>query len=144
MTPHAAKYAPSEYLELLGRINFAVSRLPDLDLGQDRRGKPIVLSCHMLTRAIGKIFGLTVVDGYFNRGFSHSWLLTKDQCWLFDVYPVGIIGGPFLVDASSVLSPGRIVYQRHGRMCKILPFSSPEFRRSVRRITKEIRKILEE
>lgn len=141
MTPYVATKIPTEHLKLWRSLDHVIGRLPDLDLGRDQKGEPIILSCHMLARAIGKVFGLRVIDGEFGRGFAHSWLVTADGRWIVDPYPVGIVGGPLIVDATGAHMPGSTLYNKRGKVCKRLLFSSPEFRRSVRLITTEIRKI---
>ena len=141
MTPDTARFAPTAHLQMLGKISHAVSLLPDLDLGK-YGDKKIVISCHMLARAIGAVFGLKVVDGNYVRSFAHSWLVSDDRRWVFDVYPVGVTTGPTLVDATFCLAPGQLLYKEGRKFCKAIPFSSPAFRRSVRRVTKELQRIV--
>ncbi len=141
MTPYIATKIPTEYFQLWRRLDHVIARLPDLDLGRDQQGEPIVLSCHMLARALGRTFKLKVVDGEFGRGFSHSWLMTGDQRWVIDPYPVGTMGGPLIVDATGAHMPGSALYRKRRKICKVLAFSSPEFRRSVNSIAAEVRKI---
>jgi hypothetical protein len=142
MTPYLALKIPNEYLHLHDAINRVIARLPDLDLGRDEKGDKIVLSCHMLARAIGKVFRLKVVDGHFAGRFAHSWLMTDDLMWIIDLYPVGIMPLPLIVDAGGAFTPGHILYKKRRKFCKLLSFSSIEFRRSVKLLVREIRKLV--
>ena len=102
MTPYVLKYLPKEDLKVFEEVRQAIIALPDVDLGNDEKGRQIILSCHILARAVAKVFSLEYSDGYFShdRSYQHSWVLTKNRN-IIDVYPVGIVGGPFLVDATS-------------------------------------------
>lgn len=85
-------------------ISAAVHKLPDdIILGKDDIGEDIVISCHMLARAVGNLWKLKVVDGHFDTFFEHSWCKTSDDN-IIDVYPVGILGGPILVDGHTHLA----------------------------------------
>ena len=59
------------------KIRNSVINLPDIDLGVDEKEKKIILSCHILGRAIAKIFRSNYVYGYFYPNFQHTWLLTR-------------------------------------------------------------------
>lgn len=76
MRPYVSKFIPQENLELFEKIKMAVTAMPDIDLGKDEEGEEIILSCHILARAIAKLFSLKFVDGYFHPNYNHSWLLT--------------------------------------------------------------------
>jgi hypothetical protein len=112
MKPFVLSLIPKGDIELLEKVRRMIQAFPDeIDLGNDLEGKPIVLSCHILANALGKVLGLDVVDGYFRPHYNHSWLKTPNG-HIIDVYPVGILGGPFLVEqTASFLSPGRHLYQ---------------------------------
>ena len=114
-------------LDLLSKVRKAVEKLPDIeDLGVDHRGEKVILSCHILARAVGKIFGLKIVDGFFYPTFSHSWLVTK-RGNVIDVYPVGIVGGPIFVHS--------IVASRRGnKYCLYEPKSTKFISRDTRGI----------
>lgn len=143
MTPYVQQYVSSEEQAIFSQIRQVIALLPDIDLGVDEEGEDICLSCHMLARAVAKVFHLKVADGYFGRFYNHSWLVTP-QGHVIDVYPVGILGGPILVDGSGVLSPGRHLYKKaNPRKFAKGQFSKNSFRRSVRRITKALTDILE-
>ncbi|MGB7957515.1 MAG: hypothetical protein WCF77_01560 [Minisyncoccia bacterium] len=85
-----------EEVTILGRIRDVVKALPELELYSGREKRDV--SCHLLARAIGKLFHLTVQDGYFaSPGFPHSWLV-NERGKIFDVYPIAQVGGPVLFD----------------------------------------------
>jgi hypothetical protein len=120
---------------MLRRVQKAVTVLPDLDFGHDEAGRKIVLSCHILARAVGKAFGLRHVDGYFYPNFQHSWL-TTDAGNVIDVYPVGILGGPILVAGPA--TPAGWLYEKK----RVLRGQTkmPSFRQTVRIVAAELRK----
>ena len=66
MTPFVLSQIPKEDLDLLDKIRKAVEQFPDgLEYGEDVYGKTILLSCHILAHAAGKVFELDVQDGTF-------------------------------------------------------------------------------
>jgi hypothetical protein len=84
-------------IAMLHRIREVVEALPEIDFPSG--GKKAPVSCHVLARAIGKFFHLTVKDGYFaSPGFPHSWLI-NERGKIFDVYPIAQVGGPVLFDS---------------------------------------------
>lgn len=145
MTPYAIKYVQEEDISVFEKIKNAVLRLPDIDLGVDEKGNEIILSCHILARAVAKVFSLKYVDGYFIPFFSHSWVLSPNN-HLIDVYPVAMLGGPILMVSEGdgqYITPIKWHYKKasakkisHGL------FSKPSFCRSVRRIEVSLRKII--
>ncbi len=112
MTPIVLSMLPKEDVELLEKTRLIVHAFPDgLDYGKHPDGEQIVLSCHILAGAIANIFCLDVKTGYFRPNYDHSWVKTPNG-HIIDVYPVGILGGPFLVEqTASFISPGRHLYQ---------------------------------
>jgi hypothetical protein len=87
--------------ELFKRIEKSIHSLSNnLDLGKDEIGSRIELSCHILARAVALIFSLRYVDGKHLDLIEHSWVETSSGN-IIDVYPVGALGGPQLIDASS-------------------------------------------
>ena len=62
------------------------------------------ISCHNLCRALAKIHGLEVVDGYFTRGFCHSWLMTAYGS-IIDPYPPLLIEGPIMIPKRELPHP---------------------------------------
>ncbi len=110
MTPYAAQHIAQVDQTLFNGIRRAIEGMPDPELGCDEKGDPVVLSCHMLTRAVGTIFrGLKVCDGRYVSSFQHSWLETT-RGNIMDVYPVATIGGPLLLDGDP-LAPARRIYK---------------------------------
>ncbi len=100
MTPYSMKYIQEEDLAIFKRIRNAVLKLPDINLGLNKEGDKILLSCHILARAVARVFLLKYVDGFFIPNFCHSWILSPSG-HVIDVYPVGILGGPILMVASG-------------------------------------------
>jgi hypothetical protein len=142
MTPYARKFVTHEEFGIFERIRELVNILPDIDLGKNEDGEEIILSCHMLVRAVAKIFHLKVIDGYFAKSYDHSWLVTP-RGHLIDVYPVATLGGPTLMDGQW-LSPSRRLYERtSSRKLSRGRFGKNSFRRSVRRITRALTDIVE-
>jgi hypothetical protein len=130
MTPYATQFFPQETLDLFASIKEGVEKLPDVDLGtHPRRGDPILLSCHMIVRAVRRVFrrGLKVADGHFHPAPDHSWLITP--CGnIIDVYPVGIIGGPILVESKQVpWSPGNVLYKKDRSVIRRVRKDQAEF-----------------
>lgn len=92
MTPWVSEYIPPEDRKLFLQIRTEVEALPDLKYERDEDGNQIVLSCHILCRALARIHSeVTVVDGYFRVGLLHSWLITKKNS-IIDPYVPGAIG----------------------------------------------------
>jgi hypothetical protein len=144
MTPIYANFLTPAQAALFTEIRRLVTALPDLDLGVDAKGEPILLSCHLLARALGQVLGLRHVDGKYHVGYNHSWLVTDDDLWIIDVYPIGALGGPIMVDRGHTLtSIGRHLYtpRRLTRLELGLTFSSVPFRRAVRRLVRELRRL---
>lgn len=118
---------PPDVLALAARLGAIIKELPEFDLGMDARCEPVLVSCHMLTRAFAKLFpGLHVIDGSFGA-VDHSWLFLRasDRSrWIIDVYPVGIVAsGPLIVDFCV---PGlSCVYDSERK--PIFPEGTPDF-----------------
>lgn len=150
MTPKVAKRISGESHKIFKQVRHLVEALPDdLDLGRDDQDKPVVLSCHILARAVRKAMlkgyyvSLPCIDGKYSIGFCHSWLLTLDHQWVIDVYPPGIASGPLLVDnRRHGVSPGHLHYQKDRKLATTLGFNSAPFRRAVRVVTVELLKII--
>ncbi len=98
MTPYVVSQLPPADIELWKRIRAAVEALPDFDIRNDKDEK-VELSCHILARAVSTTFGLGFYDGFYRSpGFDHSWIVTSSGN-VIDVYPIGTLGGPLLIDA---------------------------------------------
>ncbi len=139
MIPCVLDSLPKEDIALLWRIRDAVSTMEDIDLGIDEGGDAIPLSCHMLARAVAKLFPVVVEDGLF-ADRNHSWVTTKNR-HVIDVYPVGILGGPILAEHSIAR---RIYTLKSTRLLSRGRFSKPSFRRSVRRIIGALKSAMRE
>jgi len=128
MTPYVVETISSEDIELFKKIRNAIVNLPDIAFAPDETGKEMLLSCHILARAVARVFFLKYSDGYLYPNYEHSWVLTSNGN-IVDVYPVAVYGGPFLID-GSFCSPARWLYKKkrisRGR------FSKPSFKMAVR------------
>lgn len=137
MTPYTSRYVPEEEILLFETISSVVKNMKDVDLGLDEQGNAILLSCHILARAISAVFGLECVDGYFSVGYQHSWLKTKTG-HVIDVYPVGIIGGPIFCVVAG-LSPHRKLYSpKPTSEISGGKFESISFQRSIKEVVNEV------
>ncbi len=140
MTPYVFKMIPEDDVALFEKVRSVVIDLPDIDLGRDENDGKILLSCHILGRALAKVFQLKHADGYFHPNFEHTWLLTLHSN-IIDVYPVAVLGGPILME-ESFCSPAKWLYKKkrlaNGKFQK-LPFY-----RAVRTITNLIKKQINE
>ncbi len=137
MTPYVRRYIPDDEIVLFEEVSKRIQALPDIDLGVNEMGRPIVLSCHMLARAVARVFHLPYCDGYFHRVYRHSWVCTPTNN-IIDVYPIAMIGGPILYD-GNVGSPARLLYTKTSAI-KISDgtFNTKSFRRSVERIRRAL------
>ncbi len=137
MKPHVLKFIPNTDIELFEKIRSSVNLLPDLDLGKDDENLPVILSCHILSRAVAKVFSLRFIDGYFHSNAQHSWVLTPNEN-IIDVYPVGIFGGPILVHGES-FCPSSWLYRQDTRMRPTFQqFDEPCFVRAVETVRSQL------
>lgn len=140
MRPYALEFIDTKDVELWRTARDMVEALPETDLGKCEDGVSVILSCHILARAIGEVFELQTEDGHgMAPGFEHSWCRTKNGN-ILDVYPIGMLGGPLLVDGHSML--GRLLYKKkssteisRGR------FETDWFANAVKIVTSEISSI---
>ena len=129
MFPYVLRYIPAEDITLFQRIKDGLNKIPDdPDLGVSDDGDRVVVSCHMLARAVGMVFKLHHCDGYYCGNFEHSWIMTPSEN-IIDVYPIAVIGGPILHCNGFIGCPARLLYTpkriSRGR------FNTSLFRRSV-------------
>ena len=134
MKAYVKKLIPREDLDLFHAVKKSIKKLPDLNLGRNKNGEDIILSCHMLARAVAQRYPeLKVVDGFFYPNFNHSWCVTNEGN-IIDVYPVAIIGGPFLISGDSC-SPAHWLYvEKDIKNRTQLSFSDELFEEAVRKI----------
>lgn len=97
MKPYASSCLPVEELALFHKIEKVVQEMPEIDVGKNKKGERVILSCHMITRALARFFPVEYKDGYFGNFNQHSWLITKEGL-IIDPYPVAVIRGPILID----------------------------------------------
>lgn len=118
MTPYALIRGgiPKDDVVMFEKIGTAVRALPDVD----ENGEEIILSCHILARALAQVFSLEFKDGYFYPNFEHSWLVTPRNN-IIDAYPVGMLtgsnGGPILIDGGRC-SPARWLYKEKAEVTR--------------------------
>ena len=137
MTPYVQRYIPENEVILFEEISRRIHALPDLDLGKDEDGRLVILSCHMLARAVARVFRLNYCDGYFYQTYRHSWVQTPTG-HIIDVYPVAMLGGPVLYDGLSG-SPARALYTNTSAMAiSNGKFNTKSFRRSIERIRRAL------
>ncbi len=140
MTPFVGRYISEAEVALFEKISSAVRRMSDLDLGSDQNGKSVLLSCHMLARAVARVFSLRVADGFLYPRYQHSWVLTHEG-HIIDVYPVAVLGGPILVEGKSSFSPSKQHYLKAPRNFYRGRFGKKDFRQGVNRIANELVKV---
>lgn len=124
-------------------------KLPDIDFGVDDKNLVIIMTSHVLARAFGILFGLPVVDGLFLEYFDHSWIefKTDEQSkpkYIIDVYPKGIMSimrGPLLVEAFNRGTSGYMMYQENEERFGD-SFKRPEFLTLVKKVEKELKKVI--
>ena len=135
MRPFIAKEVPREDFDLYLIIRQVVEALPDeeLNLGQfEVDGTKVVMTCHLLARAVSVVLGLEFQDGNFYQICDHSWVLTKAGN-IVDVYPVGA-WGPSLVWNDPCFSVGKWLYKPVANFSTESPelkLEDPGFRESV-------------
>lgn len=98
------KEAP-EWRRLLNEIVGWLETIPPLAPVELISGEDRLWSCHVLSRGVLRLWNLEaqgwrVHDGIFRERFNHCWLEKVDGnlVLILDVYPVGTMGGPLLID----------------------------------------------
>ena len=89
---------PSD-MALFWNIVRIVEHLPDIVFDPKERDWGLCknqVTCHLVCRALAAHFPAEYVDGYFTRGYQHSWLLPNSRSSIIDVYPVAG-ASPFIV-----------------------------------------------
>ncbi len=101
LKPHACLSLSTEELALFHKIDKILQEMPEIDLEKNKKGEKVILSCHMITRALAKFLPVEYKDGYFGNFNQHSWLVTKERL-IIDPYPVAVVGGPILIDTRFI------------------------------------------
>lgn len=115
MKPYASKFVVfSDWVTYLAVCKM-MERIPkSISFQTKGKKKRIVVTCHLLVRALAQILEIDFKDGLFAEGYQHSWLVLPSR-WIIDAWPVGIMSasGPLLVDASPdrITAPGRALYK---------------------------------
>ena len=98
---------------IFDKICLTTKKLPEdeteLGLGENDEKEPVILSCHILSRAISRVFSLKFKDGYFCFHWEHSWVISPHS-HIIDVYPVATLGGPVMI-LYDLGTPHKILYQ---------------------------------
>lgn len=84
MTPYVVSsgYIPQSLMDMFITMRNAFEALPDFE-GE-------IITCHALCTAFAKRYDLTCIDGYFEKGNQHSWIIDPEYPKvIFDMYPVG-------------------------------------------------------
>lgn len=134
MTPWAQQFIPLEDLTLFYEIRYLAENMRDVELGEDEDGRQILLSCHMLCRAIAKLYPqLTVVDGFFRTGLRHAWLVTPKGSMIDPYVPgaVGVLILPRKGSTSSAIDVYYSMYEKNGLVGEFEDFCSWSFARAV-------------
>src|SRR4030042_6686409 len=108
MDPVALHYVPKEVQDLFWTIIKIFEHMPQekVVLRKSGSGFNVLISCHVLCRALEYFFPVSCRDGYFGKIQSHSWLLPKARWsvlsyfydkYIIDVYPCAVASGPMLV-----------------------------------------------
>ena len=114
-------------IEMFERIALVVRELPDVIFDPRERGWDGCknqFSCHLICRALAAHFDVSVRDGYFLKGYEHSWLVpTSGSGSIIDAYPVaGAV--PFIVSTQG-FSPWPELYVQSYKLRH--RFCEPEF-----------------
>lgn len=124
-------------IELFGKIQVILVELPDIVFDPSERHWDECrnqISCHLICKALARHFKAAVGDGYFVRGYQHSWLLPASGSSIIDVYPVAG-ASPFIV-ANDPASPWHKLYIKSGEFDR--KFSTDEFRGRLEHTTKVV------
>ena len=142
MKPYVLKDVEKEDLAVFKQIRSVVEAIPEIDLAgpeENKHGGKILVSCHMLGRALAHFFPVTCKDGYyFSRGWKHSWLETKNG-HIIDHYPWGIIGGPILI-GNHFNIPGFHLYHE----ARVSEVEEAEFLSHTAKVTKVVGETIKE
>ena len=140
MIPFAARFISRGDLDLFAKIERAVKHMADPDLGINESGEPIIVSCHIMARAVVRVFpSLRVKDGRYVQSYEHSWIETPDGN-LIDVYPVAVVGGPIMLVGGEDSPQSRLYTTLSAREVSGGRFGKNSFRRSVLRVARALRK----
>lgn len=142
MTPWVAQYIPIEDQGLFFEIREIVEHMKDVPLGTDEEGEEIIFSCHILCRALIRLYpSLRVEDGFFRTGLSHSWLVTPRKT-IMDFYVPGAIGCLAIpAKREGYLEVFYSMYEKNGLAEMYTVFSSWSFDRAVGLVERALRAV---
>ena len=138
MRPYMTDLVPAEDLLLFEKIEGQIQKMPEVDLGVNKEGRKVLVSCHMVARALARIFPeVAYKDGYFGRhGQRHSWLRVKrNPKLIIDPYPIALIGGPIMVHGGFITTPWDKLYIE----AKLTELGGWEFRHHVKLVESAMR-----
>ena len=139
--PYAYWGLPKEDLELFSKIERIIQEMPEVDLGVDKEGKKVLVSCHILARALANVFPIEYKHGYFvDRAHSHSWLVTKSGM-IIDPCPWAMVGGPILMDTRFTI-PWSQLYREAPSPKPLLKLHNIDFLERVEKVTKVIKQTM--
>lgn len=134
MKPYILSFVSSKDYNLFLQIKRVVQEMPEVDLGGDKRGKKILVSCHMIARALAHYFPVEYRDGYFfEKHLQHSWLV-RGNWIIIDPYPILMLEIPIMVTNRLVMSPWRFLYKE----CLIPELDTPLFLKRVEKVTEKV------
>ncbi len=136
MKPHAFSEPSDKTLVLFNKIKKVFENLPEVDLGKDNKGEKILVSCHMIVRALAEIFSIKYKDGYFGSGCEHSWLIPEPGV-IIDPYPVATVGGSILV-ITKYMTPWHYLYKE----TPLKELNDPRFLENTQKIMEVVHKII--
>ena len=104
MNSYSLKIFSGADAQYLKHATALIDRLPSSYLAENLFEKKLhVVRCHELARAVGRMFGLMVIDGKYGA-VDHSWLMPGPH--ILDVYAVGRLPQVQLVSIETLLPHG--------------------------------------
>ncbi|MBU0546712.1 hypothetical protein KJ735_00830 [Patescibacteria group bacterium] len=140
MKPYACSVVPREDLFLFSQIEKIIQEMPDIDFGKNKKREEIFLSCHMIVRALARLFPLEIKDGFFGSN-THSWLITKNGL-IIDPYPVAVVGGPILIETRFITVWKSLYKETSLSRSTLSGLNGADFLKNVDRVTKIIQQTM--
>jgi len=143
MMPWCERIIEQEDRKLFKKIKKLINRLPDMTFRFDQSGSEIIISCHLLARAVYAVWPeefIGVRTGYFMDYFDHSWLITA-RGNVLDIYPVGCLGGPLLYSGLES-SPVFLMYRENGGVKITNGISEEKFNSCLKTLVQKIKEII--
>lgn len=128
-------------MELFYRIQVILIEMPDIVFDPTERDWDHCknqISCHLICRALAQHFDAEVGDGFFVRGYQHSWLIPASKSSIIDVYPVA--GASSFIVANDPASPWTKLYITSDKLDH--KFMTRQFRDRLEQTTKVVGEII--